>query len=293
MKTHNVLPLQQDPGSSLFPWIIAVMTFLLLLVGLCVKLHYLFVEKTLQEHAPSLTIEVPFTVAQKTGIETVTLRALQKVPSVTKAEVVPMSHLKKTLERFLGETKVYAPYPILFHVWSNTPSHRLVPQLKSALGPLNLAPHFLVHEALPRGVRLWNNMLNHIFTAGFAVLGLCLLLFLSFSLATHLKIHAPILKLFVLIGAPKKYIQRQFQAQIRRSLYKGFSYALPACTIGVALAFFLLDCWGVSSLMLSPEFFVFFVCFVLATLGGILVLAAFITNTRISHLFGVLNTKGA
>lgn len=288
---QTVLPLRPDSQTSLFPWIMSVLLFLLVLIGLCFKLYNLFNAQTLSEHAPSVTVEIPFSMAQKAGIENIALSALSKAQGVSKVKVVPMSHLKKTLERFLGETKVYTPYPVLLHVWSEVPSHHLVPQLKSSLASLNILPHFLVHETTTRHLRLWNTVVNSIIGVGFCVVVFCLLLFFIFALSTYLRIHVPILELLILIGAPKRYIQKQFQHHVKRLLWKSFSYTLPLCLLGFLMTLFVLDCWNLSALLFARDFF-FFALFFVPLMGfGIMCIALGVTHLRVGHLLEKFKTK--
>lgn len=235
------LPLGTDVTGRFLPWIIAVMVFLATLAMAGAMAVSGLVDRWDTGLSGTLTVEVaPPPGADPTlGIEeavTAALEVLRSTPGVAAAEPLSAGQTQKLLSPWLGETALLEdlPVPVLIDV-----------RLDATVDPAALAdrlaraaPGSVVddHQAwlddllgLARGIELL--AAGIVLLVGGAAVGAVV-----FVARAGLAIHAQVVELLHLMGAPDAYVARQFQRHVLGLAAKG-SFAGAALALLTLLLF--------------------------------------------------------
>lgn len=235
------LPLGTDVTGRFLPWIIAVMVFLATLAMAGAMAVSGLVDRWDTGLSGTLTVEVapPPGADPALGIEdavTAALEVLRSTPGVAAAEPLSAGQTQKLLSPWLGETALLEdlPVPVLIDVRldATVDLDALADRLARA------APGSVVddHQAwlddllgLARGIELL--AAGVVLLVGGAAVGAVV-----FVARAGLAIHAQVVELLHLMGAPDAYVARQFQRHVLGLAAKG-SFAGAALALLTLLLF--------------------------------------------------------
>jgi cell division transport system permease protein len=216
------LPFDRDAASGFLPWIIGFMVFLCVITVAAALTVERVADRWRQGLAGNLTVELPFAADLDTGKRAEELDAavnlVTATPGITGAAVLDDDQIAALLSPWLGPdaTQLDVPLPTMIAVTRRTD----VPvDLKSLQDGLDkIVPGALVDDhgdwvsdalVFLRSLQALSALL-----AGLA-LGAAALTVI-FVTRTGLATHRAVIEVVHLIGAPDRYIARQFQAQALR-----------------------------------------------------------------------------
>ena len=240
------LPLDRDAAAKFLPWIIGFMVFLCVITVAAALTVERLAERWRQGLAGNLTVELPFPsdldLGRRAELLDAAVDAVSATPGVTSAAVLENEQIAALLAPWLGPdaTQLDVPLPTMIAITRRTDV------------PIDLAALQADLEKLVAGARVDDHgdwvadalvFLRSLQALAAALAGLALAaaaLTVIFVTRTGLATHRAVIEVVHLIGAPDRYIARQFQAQ-----------ALKLGIVGgiVGLAFGALTVLGVDRLL--------------------------------------------
>jgi len=213
------LPLNRDASARFLPWIISFMTFLCVIAVAAALTVDRVAERWRQGLAGNLTVELPFAADLETEKRAEQLdQAMELVtgtPGITAATVLEEHEIAALLEPWLGPdaTQLDVPLPTMIAVTRRTDAMIDIPDLKAKLQQVVPGAQVDDHgdwvsDAL--------GFLRSLQALAAALSGLALAaaaLTVIFVTRTGLATHKGVIEVVHLIGAPDRYIARQFQTQ--------------------------------------------------------------------------------
>jgi cell division transport system permease protein len=212
------LPLGRDASGRFLPWIIALMVYLAGLGGI----GLLFLGSALGQWdrslAGSLTVQVPADTSAA-RLEVV-IALLRQTHGVVEAHLLDGAATAKLVEPWLGPSVAVErlPLPRLVDLRIDPNATVDLAGLRQKLA--SVAPEAQLDDHRLALVRLrgFAVELQRIIVAGMCVVAGLLVLTVVFTARTGLAIHQPVIEVLHLLGAPDRYIARQFQ---RHALWLG------------------------------------------------------------------------
>ena len=213
------LPLNRDASARFLPWIIGFMTYLCVIAvaaGLTVDR---VAERWRQGLAGNLTVELPFPSELETEKRAEQLDAAMELvtgtPGVTGAAVLEDSQIAALLEPWLGPdaTQLDVPLPIMIAVTRRTDSLIDLADLKAKLQAIVPNAQVDDHGDWVADALGFLRSLQALAAALSALAMAAAALTVIFVTRTGLATHRGVIEVVHLIGAPDRYIARQFQAQ--------------------------------------------------------------------------------
>jgi cell division transport system permease protein len=258
------LPLNRDPSARFLPWIIGFMTYLCIIAVAAALTVDRVAERWRQGLAGNLTIELPFPSDLETEKRAEELDAAMELvtgtPGVTAATVLEDSQIAALLEPWLGPdaTQLDVPLPTMIAVTRRTDSLIDLADLKAKLQQIVPGAEVDDHgdwvaDALGF-LRSLQALAAALSTLALAAAALTVIFVTRTGLATH----RGVIEVVHLIGAPDRYIARQFQSQaLKHGIFGGMvglgfgaatvlglgrviAYSLDAANPGLAFDFRLL-----------------------------------------------------
>jgi cell division transport system permease protein len=231
------LPLGRDGSSRFLPWIVGAMVYLAALALAGVLVAGELVSGWRAELTGALTIELPQPVEATDGDRQARLQhvldLLTATPGITHAEVLGPDAMAELIGPWLGPDAAAAdlPLPDLIAVEladdATVDSEALAQRLTEAVPEARLDDH---RDWLERAERLsWLVRLLATLVLGFVSAAAALAVL--FVTRTGLDIHREVIELVHLLGAPDRYIARQFQAH---ALMQGFVGGVLGLVAGAA-----------------------------------------------------------
>jgi cell division transport system permease protein len=213
------LPLDRDAAAGFLPWIIGFMTFLCVITVAASLTVERVAERWRQGLAGNLTVELPFAADLETGKRAETLDAavnlVTDTPGITGVAVLDDDQIAALLAPWLGPdaTQLDVPLPTMIAVTRRTDVPIDLKGLQQKLD--GIVPGALVDD---HGDWVSDALvfLRSLQALSAALAGLALgaaALTVIFVTRTGLATHRAVIEVVHLIGAPDRYIARQFQAQ--------------------------------------------------------------------------------
>lgn len=239
---RNDLALARDPSTRFLPGLLAVLVYLAALAAIGGLTAQSFVADWDRRLAGSLTVQIPPMVgaearssrAQSAERRDAVLRLLKVTPGIADARAVPEAEAAALLEPWLGPELVGTlPMPTLIDVRLATgqPLDRdaLVERLENAAPGTTLDDHarwLADAQALGRSIALTG-------LAVIVLVSLAAVMAVVFAVRTGLGVHRDEIEILHLIGAPDRFIARQFQRHTGRLAALGglFGALLAAATV--------------------------------------------------------------
>ncbi len=216
---HSDLPLNRDASARFLPWIISFMTYLCVIAIAAALTVDRVAEHWRQGLAGNLTVELPFAAEIETEKRAEQLDAAMELiadtPGVTGATVLEDQQIAALLEPWLGPdaTQLDVPLPTMVAVTRRTDATIDLVGLKAKLQ--QVVPNAQVDDhgdwvadalGFLRSLQALAGALSALALAAAA-------LTVIFVTRTGLATHRGVIEVVHLIGAPDRYIARQFQAQ--------------------------------------------------------------------------------
>lgn len=239
-RLRSDLPFDRDAASGFLPWIIGFMVFLCVITVAAALTVERVADRWRQGLAGNLTVELPFPTDLDTGKRAEELDAavnlVTETPGITGAAVLDDDQIAALLAPWLGPdaTQLDVPLPTMIAVTRRTDVpvdlKALQDQLDKVVPGAQVDDHGdWVSDALV--------FLRSLQALSAALAGLALgaaALTVIFVTRTGLATHHAVIEVVHLIGAPDRYIARQFQAQALKLGIFGGIVGL-ACGAGTVL----------------------------------------------------------
>ena len=231
------LPLGKDGSSRFLPWIVGAMVYLAALTLAGVLAAGELVSGWRAELTGALTIELPQPVeatdADRQARLQRVLDVLTATPGIAHAEVLGPDAMAELIGPWLGPDAAAADLPLPDLVAVELNSDSVVDSVALALRLAEAAPEARLDDHrdwMERAERLsWLVRLLAMLVLGFVSAAAALAVL--FVTRTGLDIHREVIELVHLLGAPDRYIARQFQTH---ALMQGFLGGLLGLAAGAA-----------------------------------------------------------
>ena len=213
------LPLSRDASARFLPWIIAFMTFLCVIAVAAALTVDRVAERWRQGLAGNLTVELPFAADLETAVWAEQLdQAVSQItatPGVTDAKVLEDHDVAALLEPWLGPdaTQLDVPLPTMIAVARRTDATVDLPDLEAKLRRIVPGAQVDDHGDWVSDALGFLRSLQALAAALSALALGAAALTVIFVTRTGLATHRGVIEVVHLIGAPDRYIARQFQAQ--------------------------------------------------------------------------------
>jgi cell division transport system permease protein len=216
---HSDLPLNRDASARFLPWIIGFMTYLCIIAVAAALTVDRVAERWRQGLAGNLTVELPFPSELETEKRAEQLDAAMELiadtPGVTGATVLEDQQIAALLEPWLGPDagQLDVPLPAMVAVTRRTDAAIDLAGLRTKLQ--QIVPNAQVddHGDWVSDALGFLRSLQALAAALSALALAAAALTVIFVTRTGLATHRGVIEVVHLIGAPDRYIARQFQAQ--------------------------------------------------------------------------------
>lgn len=253
-------PFERDSASTFLPWIIAVMVFLSALAVTGGLLLGDALEGWSRGLTGTLTVQIPNEVDGEPVSDEEVERvagALRATAGVVRVRIIPVPEVREMVRPWLGEAadQEDLPLPRLIDVG-------LAEDADVDLGDLRERVSGVVPGTTIEDHQQWLRQLADIARASLvlslAVVGMIVfatVITIVFATRTGLKVHARVTEVLHLIGAPDRYIARQFE---RQAFWLGFRGALIGSALAAAAVYALghlvgrVEAFNLSALSLTP-----------------------------------------
>lgn len=216
------LPLNRDASARFLPWIIGFMTYLCVIAVAAALTVDRVAERWRQGLAGNLTVELPFSSELETEKRAEQLdQAIEMVtgtPGVTGATVLEDHEIAALLEPWLGPdaSQLDVPLPVMIAVTRRTDATIDLAALRTKLQEIVPGAQVDDHGDWVSDALGFLRSLQALAGALSALALGAAALTVIFVTRTGLATHKGVIEVVHLIGAPDRYIARQFQAQALR-----------------------------------------------------------------------------
>ncbi len=233
------LPLGRDATGRFLPWIIALMVYLAVLGGVGLML----LGDTLQEWNRSLstTLTVQLPADTSAGRIETAVAALKQTKGIAEVHLLGADETARLIAPWLGAgvSADSLPLPHLIDLHLDPAAQIDLAGLKQELTQIDPGAELADHRSSLIELRGFAVKVEGIIGAGVAVVAVLLVLTVVFSARTGLAIHQPVVELLHLLGAPDRYIARQFQTHalwlgLRGGVIGGIAAAVTIVILGRA-----------------------------------------------------------
>jgi cell division transport system permease protein len=217
-RTHYDLPLQRDVTGRFLPWIIALMVYLAILALAGSMVLSGMAQRWDKGLAGTLTIQVPPLPGGVpdlgTRIESA-LGVLRATPGIARAEPLKREQMAGLLEPWLGNGALSAdlPVPALIDVTMSggrIDVRGLSQRLRAAVPGVEVDDH----AAWLKDVLAIARAVEMVALGVVALVGGAAVATVIFVSRAGLAIHGPVVELLHVMGAPDRYVARQFQSHV-------------------------------------------------------------------------------
>jgi cell division transport system permease protein len=205
------VPLGRDATSRFLPWIIALMVYLAVLGGVALMLLGDTLNEWNQSLQTTMTVQLP--ADSSAGRIETAVALLKQTPGVAAVHLLGADETARLIAPWLGSNIEAAslPLPHLVDVHLDPNARIDVAALRQKLMQVDPGADLADHRSALVELRGFAVKLEGLIGAVVAVVAVLLVLTIVFSARTGLAIHQPVVELLHLLGAPDRYIARQFQ----------------------------------------------------------------------------------
>lgn len=217
-RTHYDLPLQRDVTGRFLPWIIALMVYLAILAMAGSMVLSDMARRWDRGLAGTLTVQVPplpeGTPALDERVRSA-LGVLRATPGIARAEALPRQDLQTLLEPWLGTGALNAdlPVPAMIDVTlagGRIDMNGLAQRLRAAVPGAELDDH----AAWLKDLLAIARAVEAVALGILALVGGAAVATVIFVSRAGLAIHGQVVELLHVMGAPDRYVARQFQSHV-------------------------------------------------------------------------------
>jgi cell division transport system permease protein len=235
------LPFGRDATGRFLPWIIALMVYLAVLGGVGLMLLGDTLSEWNQSLSTTMTVQLPAD-SSAARIETA-VAALKQTPGVASVHLLGADETARLIAPWLGAGVAgdTLPLPHLVDLHLDPSAQVDLAALKQKLTQVDPGSDLADHRSALIELRGFAVKVGGIIGAGVLVVAALLILTIVFSARTGLAIHQPVVELLHLLGAPDRYIARQFQTHalwlgLRGGVIGGIAAAVTIVILGRAAA---------------------------------------------------------
>jgi cell division transport system permease protein len=213
------LPLDRDASARFLPWIIGFMTYLCVIAVAAALTVDRVAERWREGLAGNLTVEVPFAADVETGKRAEQLDQILSLisgtPGISGATVLDDSEIAALLTPWLGPDagQLDVPLPVMIAVTRHTDSSVDLPALRAKLQQVVPEARVDDHGDWVSDALTFLRSLQGLAAALSALALAAAALTVIFVTRTGLATHRGVIEVVHLIGAPDRYIARQFSSQ--------------------------------------------------------------------------------
>ncbi|HVT52290.1 MAG TPA: FtsX-like permease family protein [Dongiaceae bacterium] len=213
------LPFDRDAAAGFLPWIIGFMVFLCVITVAAALTVERVADRWRQGLAGNLTVELPFAPDLDTGKRAEALDAavnlVTETPGITGAAVLDDDQIAALLSPWLGPdaTQLDVPLPTMIAVTRRTDVPIDLKALQAKLDTLVAGAQVDDHGDWVADALVFLRSLQALAAALAGLALAAAALTVIFVTRTGLATHRAVIEVVHLIGAPDRYIARQFQAQ--------------------------------------------------------------------------------
>jgi cell division transport system permease protein len=233
------LPFGRDATGRFLPWIIALMVYLAVLGGVGLMLLGDTLGEWDRSLSTTLTVQLPADTSAG-RIET-TVAALKQTKGVAEIHLLGADETARLIAPWLGPgvSADTLPLPHLIDLHLAPAAQVDLADLKQKLTEIDPGAELADHRSSLIELRGFAMKVEGIIGAGVAIVAVLLVLTVVFSARTGLAIHQPVVELLHLLGAPDRYIARQFQTHalwlgLRGGVIGGIAAAVTIVILGRA-----------------------------------------------------------
>ncbi|QQP91613.1 hypothetical protein IGS68_10560 [Skermanella sp. TT6] len=217
-RTHYDLPLQRDVTGRFLPWIIALMVYLAILAMAGSMVLSDMARRWDRGLAGTLTVQVPplpeGTPALDQRVQSA-LGVLRATPGIARADPLPRQDLQGLLEPWLGTGALNAdlPVPAMIDValaGGRIDMNGLAQRLRAAVPGAELDDH----AAWLKDLLAIARAVEAVALGILALVGGAAVATVIFVSRAGLAIHGQVVELLHVMGAPDRYVARQFQSHV-------------------------------------------------------------------------------
>ncbi|EWY37028.1 membrane protein [Skermanella stibiiresistens SB22] len=217
-RTHYDLPLQRDVTGKFLPWIIALMVYLAMLAMAGSMVLSDMARRWDRGLAGTLTVQVAPLPNQTPPLGdrvNTALAVLRATPGIARAEALPRQDLQTLLEPWLGTGALNADLPIPAMIDVTLAGGRidmrgLAQRLQAAVPGAELDDH----AAWLKDLLAIARAVEAVALGVVALVGGAAVATVIFVSRAGLAIHGPVVELLHVMGAPDRYVARQFQSHV-------------------------------------------------------------------------------
>jgi cell division transport system permease protein len=235
------LPLGCDPTGRFLPWIIALMVYLTVLGGVGLMLLGDTLGEWNQSLQTTMTVQLP--ADSSTGRIETAVAVLKQTPGVALVHLLGADETARLIAPWLGpDVSVDSlPLPHLVDVHLEPDANLDLAALKKKLMQVDPGAELADHRSALLELRGFAVKVEGLIGAVVAIVAVLLVLTVVFIARTGLAIHQPVVELLHLLGAPDRYIARQFQTHalwlgLRGGVIGAIAAAMTIVVLGRAAA---------------------------------------------------------
>ncbi len=221
------IPLTQDASARFIPWIMGIMLYFALLLGIATTLFFQENRSQAIGDIPHLTLEMPASKNERHDLEKTLQETLILFPEILKSRIIPLEEIRHTFRNFFHEEMTPLDLdtePLFVDLWVKKGFAPKIPtEITKKLSSIAPNMEFFLHQQWTRPLFNRIEFLYWGSLFGIILLFSGLLAVVAFSVRTGISIHSPILKILDLIGASESYIIHQFQRQNRVIFFKSLA----------------------------------------------------------------------
>jgi cell division transport system permease protein len=233
------LPFGRDATGRFLPWIIALMVYLAVLGGVGLMLLGDTLHEWNQSLQTTMTVQLP--ADSSAGRIETAVAMLKQTPGVASVHLLGADETARLIAPWLGSNVAVdsLPLPHLVDLHLDPTARIDLAGLKQKLVQIDPGADLADHRSALIELRGFAVKVEGLIGAGVAVVAALLVLTVVFSARTGLAIHQPIVELLHLLGAPDRYIARQFQTHalwlgLRGGIVGGIAAAVTIVILGRA-----------------------------------------------------------
>jgi cell division transport system permease protein len=253
-RTHYDLPLQRDVTGRFLPWIIALMVYLAILALAGSMVLSGMAQRWDKGLAGTLTIQVPPLPDGQPSLDArveSALGVLRATPGISRADPLKPEQMAGLLEPWLGDGALSAglPVPALIDVTMSggrIDVRGLAQRLKAAVPGAEVDDH----AAWLKDVLTIARAVETVALGVVALVGGAAVATVIFVSRAGLAIHGAVVELLHVMGAPDRYVARQFQSHVLGLAVRG---GIAGTVLAAATLFGLARAGGEFSAGLMPD----------------------------------------
>lgn len=279
------LPLGQDSSAGFVPWVLGMMLWVALLAGMIGVGISFYIHQTVSQNRFQVTVALPAIAqeAERSQREKQLYTQLGALEGVAGISPLSQAQIQKiaTQINLVIPSDTPAPLPIVVDVVLSQPyTTQTLDRLRTQIDAISADAMVFVHQELLGQFMHWLFFVRQLVWAIVGFFFVAALLVVAFSVRTGVRIHHSILEILHVMGAPERYISKQFQRHARNNILRAFAVTSAFFSLALFLLFWQVDRdW--LALFWVPSFLKQLGVFFVVMVGASLLLVSWITHLTV------------